>query len=620
VTLIPLGAGLLASIVAISMVAAWVAIGIWLVPGLDDDDDITAPAAILIGSGVTSFVLAVLTAWGMVRSGTAVTAGLAVLILAMRWKRAGRILASALAPLRILGESRVAQVSLACFGAVLWVSAISPPRSADAMRYHLAHIRQIITDGAWQPIADYHYALPFGWTLSFLPFEMIGLPQGSQLLGTALFVILLAGVARVLRRAGASGGAIGASVLLLLHPAVLRAFSEAGADPYALFAVFTIAALLMRLRDANVRDWALLGFASWIGMQSRYQLIAAGIAATVVAVVVVARSENRGRKAVAFIAGAFVAVVLASPFYFVNARFFGNPVWPLLINPTASHAAYADVVALSYTRSLSGSFNAETISYGLRRLVTTPFLIPMPVLVAGIIAAAVVVRQRSVKAVGWFGAVFVLLWLALQPLLYPRFILLMVPVAVLAAGLILSSGNLRADRAQAWFGAFARAGMMVAAIASIAVSTDSIRYVVTGDARTYHRFTWFYPVYQWVNRSTPADARFLVVVSSGHSYYLERPYRRADPWLSGVVDWRATLDSPGLEKVLEEGRYSYVIYEDRDWSGYGGGKEMQRAVRAAIATGELMPIRSFDERLYTSRVGRMFRTARVYVLERRGGL
>ena len=54
-----------------------------------------------------------------------------------------------------------------------WLNAIVPPRDADVMRYHLAHVRQIARDGAWIAVPDFHYAIPFGWTLNFLPYEMM---------------------------------------------------------------------------------------------------------------------------------------------------------------------------------------------------------------------------------------------------------------------------------------------------------------------------------------------------------------------------------------------------------------------------------------------------------------
>ena len=149
-----------------------------------------------------------------------------------------------------------------------------------------------------------------------------------------------------------------------------------------------------------------------------------------------------------------------------------------------------------------------------------------------------------------------------------------------------------------------------------AINRDSLRFALDGDERQYHRYTWFYPAYQWVRQNTPADSRILVVVSSGHSYYLERIHRRGDPWISGVVDWSQVATGNALASLLEHDGYRYVIYEDRDWSLFPGGSEMQRAFREAYKLGQLTPIMSLTDTLFTSRLRRDYRITRVHVLER----
>jgi hypothetical protein len=144
---------------------------------------------------------------------------------------------------------------------------------------------------------------------------------------------------------------------------------------------------------------------------------------------------------------------------------------------------------------------------------------------------------------------------------------------------------------------------------------DYALYDLKGDAKTYHRFTWYYPTYDWVNRSTSTDARFLVVAYSGHSYYLDRSYRRADPWLSGVVDWSRVDSGEALEKLMKDNGYEYLIYDDRDWTGFAGGADMQRAISGAVSHGLLRQVHSERERLYTSRATRAFDETVVFVYQ-----
>ena len=354
-TLVPIGEGLAASVIAAFIFAAWMAIGSLFLSKLDASDEVTAPGAILIGSGITSFLLAIGAAAGFVRGGVLIVAVFSAVVLAIRWRAVIRLTSVILEPYIALAKHAAVLVSSLALGAILWAAAISPPRSADAMRYHLAHIKQIVQDGGWQSIADYHYALPFGWSLSYLPFELTGLPQGSQVLGLMLFVVLISTMVRVFKWAGATRASLMIGLLLMLHPASLRVFTEANADSYALFAILAVSIFILRLSSLNSREAALFGFVSWIGLQSRYQLVAVGGAGLIVFLIAMRRHPARMGALFAYAGGSLMAIVLASPFYIANARWFGNPVWPLMIDPSAPGATYADTVAYTYSDSLSGS-------------------------------------------------------------------------------------------------------------------------------------------------------------------------------------------------------------------------------------------------------------------------
>lgn len=616
-TLVPIGEGLAASVIAAYMFACWMAIGSLFLSRFDPGDEITAPGAILIGSGITSFLLALAAAAGLVGTGVVIVAIVATIVLIRRWLAVVRLTSVILEPFGDLARHAAVLLTAVALGGILWAAAISPPRSADAMRYHLAHIRQILQDGVWERIADYHYALPFGWSLSYLPFELIGLPQGSQILGLMLFAVLTSTIVRVFKWAGATRASLMIGLLLIMHPASLRVFTEANADSYALFAILAISIFLLRLSSLNSREAALLGFVSWIGLQSRYQLVAAGGAALIVFLIAMRRHPARMGALFSYAAGSIAALVLASPFYIANAKWFGNPVWPLMADAAAPSASYANIVAATYSRSLSGAHTIANYVEGISRLFSVAYLFPLAIVIVGVILVAAVRQGREIRALGLFGAIFLLAWVLMQPLLYPRFVLLMLPVAALSAGFLLS--KVLEERERLERAVFVLAGIAAVALVVIAgaVNRDSLRFAFDGNEREYHRHTWFYRLYQWANMNTPVDSRFLVIVSSGHSYYLNRPYRRGDPWISGVVDWPRTSSGRALDSLLEREGYSYVIYENRDWEGYPGGTSTMAAIRDARKLGLLRTARSFDDTLYTSRVRRRYRTTRLVVLERR---
>jgi len=46
--------------------------------------------------------------------------------------------------------------------------------------------------------------------------------------------------------------------------------------------------------------------------------------------------------------------------------------------------------------------------------------------------------------------------------------------------------------------------------------------------------------------------------------YLDRQGRRADPWLSGEVDWPRVASPAALDSLMSRERYAYVIFNDRN--------------------------------------------------------
>jgi len=616
----PLVAGVIATLLAAFALAASVAIGSILLPRpIRDSGEIGLVASLLIGSGLTGFAYAIMTRAGQIDAAILLVAivGLAALVL----KRAtvGDMIAAVASQYSmVFRSSRLLRLVAIPVGALLWLYAIGPPRDGDVMRYHLAHVRQIISDGSWQTIADYHYAFPFGWTLNYLPFERLHLPQAAGLVNVGLWLLVVAGLLRLSRRARSPRIAALFVAAFFVHPFVIRTFATAMADAYAIFVVYAIALMLLELEEARGSRAALFGFVCWIGAQSRYQLIAWGLAVTVIFAFHAVRHSS-WRDLRRFFIGAISAAILAGPFYIANLRGLKNPVWPLLVPEINGTASYADRVAAAYTATMTGSHDPAQLIQRAWELFSTPPLLPLALILVLIALAALVASDVRYRRVAILGTLFLVLWVAMEPRLFPRHVLLLLPLGPLLCVPLLDRFTRwpRAVRVTQQLLAVAIIGMVAV---SAAVSWDYVRYALTGDAARYHRFTWYYPVYEWVNRNTPPDARLLVITYSGHSYYLDRPYRRADPWLSGVVDWSRISSPEDLKSVLRHGGYRYVIYDDRDWRTFYGGELMSLAIKSAVARGILVPVRASREKLYSSRTMRDFSESDVYVFAVKDGV
>ncbi len=592
-------AGLLATLLAALQLAAWLAMGLALLG--EGDTAVELPAALLLGAAICSFLAACFAAAGLLGLAVAVPAALGIGALIAQRRRLGRALQTLGACYRELIGGRLWAILFGAIAFGYWLVALAPPRDADVLRYHLAHVRQIVQDGAWLPIADYHYALPFGWSIGFLPFELLRLPQAAQMLNLGLLIIAVGLLYGLLRDHVQRPIARLLALVFATHTAVLHMATTARADMQLVFVVLALTGLLLRLQRGSLRGAGLLGFVAWVGAQNRYQAVALGLTTLVLLLVLLLRRSVDPRQLAAFAGGGAAAFALSAPFYLFNLAGFGNPFWPLLIGTFNQPPAYADLVAMAYSRSLNGALSPATLGGALLRLLTSPIVFPVPLAALLLLVVALRWRLPPTRALALFTLVFLAVWAVAQPRLYPRFSMMVLVPTLMGWGPVLSSWS-----RERLLNALVRAGLVgliaIFGALNLVYASDYLVYAATGDAARFHEHTWYKRTYDWVNGATPADARALVVVTSAQSYYLERQHRRADPQFSGVIDWTAIHGPADLERAMRAGTYTLLIYEDRDWTRMVGGAAMERAVKAALAEGRLRELAAFEERLSTSRL------------------
>jgi len=596
--LLPIAVGLAATVLATLRLVTWAAVGAWVCR--DEGDAVMVPLGIVVGAAVTGCCYAVCALVGRLDLGLGLDGGIAVVAVLCNHRivrRAIRDLGTQAIDLARTGRwTRIVAIAWVCLA---WLTALAPPRDADVLRYHLAHVRQIILEGQWTKIIDTAYALPFGWSLTYLPFELLHLSVAAHMLNLMVWIVLVLALYRELRERDSAGLRL-LVFALACQPMVFKAVTTAHADAYTMMLVAIVALLIQRGPELTLRRAVLLGFAAWIGAQSRYQALGIGLAATATLVAFVVRGTVRPRALAAAGLGGLAAAVLAAPFYIANFRWFGDPVWPLFVRPVLGSASAVDRVALVLAQRTSAPLALHWLPRGLYRLAIDITVFPTPwIVAAAIVSAWFAPRTRWLAA---FVTCYVVIWALVEPSLFPRFIIFLVPAVPLLAGDALA----RLPAVRPRLHRLVTAGLATLSVASallvLAYSGDAVRYAVSGDREQYERATWFAPVFRWANTSTPRTARFLVVVKTGGTYALDRPYRRADPEGSAEVDWSALPDPQALVGQLQAGGFLYVIYEDRDWSLYPGGADMMRLVHDAVAQGLLVPVETFSLQLVTSRL------------------
>lgn len=609
----PLLLGAAAVVLALTCAAVWVAIGTCLTDDESDPTLLSIVWALVVGCALSSTALAIASAAGFAWQGALVGGTAGAIVLIMRRARTAVLLRNAIKPIATAFRGdRFSQIALIALLTLLFVYAAAPPRDGDVVRYHLAHVRQIASENSWHWVPDVTYALPLAWSLNYLPFELLGLPQGAAMLNALVWVVLLALILEALSSRLPPAKALALSLCFLAHPFIIKTFSAAFADPFAILLTCGVALAITRLDRLTHREIALLGFASWVGIGSRYQMVAVGISATSVVAYSLARRSQLQRMR-PFALGSASAAALASPFYLMNWKGIGNPVWPLFASSIPSANTYAIAVAEHFSARFTHVATAQNFQALVVRLFTERYLFPLPLILILVVVVASIARGGELRKVAAFGAGFLLLWIAMSPGLYPTHILPVLSLIPILAAPFFVGGS---DRKSAWQLFIIRGIATVWVVLSAAFSYDYLRYDITGNAATYHRFTWYYPVYDWMNRHTEPSSRSLVVVYSGLSYYLDRPYRRADPWLSAEVDWSRVKNGADLDAIMSRGKFDYLVYDDLNWSVFPGGESMMRAIHDGVATRSLVPVFHSREKLYSGRVTRSFTERDVYVFKR----
>lgn len=608
--------GFLITLLAILQIFSWIAIGSFFFGFLSIDDKLSRIGfSILVGSAITATLYSVFAVMRLVTLGIFVCMFLSAIALIYYLFINFKKLKVAVRKCKILLKNNL-KISMLALGVLIfyWIIAIMPPRDADVMRYHLAHIRQIIIDGGWEPIFDYCYAFPFGWSFNYLPYEFLGIPQVAHLLNLGLFIITCIILYRLAIRYTSKNVAILSCLFFVSLPFMLKTATTAHADMYIIFVVSCISLAIILTLKMNKNIYILLGFGAWIGIQSRYQAFIVGTAITLYIVVLLLRKQIKIKAILPYSIGSACAIILSSPFYIFNLINFKNPIWPLMIPLFNGLNTYANQVAAKYSSDAMGSFNIKVLMLNIRNLLITLGTFPIPILLVCLIIASIIWKNIRMMELTHFIFLFSLTVFVVQPNLNPRTIfIIIIPIIVVCIPIInkLINYELINKVIVCIFIIF----ILSCIVVNIRYSQDYFKYLFTRNIEEFHQNTWFYDIYKHVNQSTPKNAEFLVIVTSGHSYYLNRSYRRADPWLSGEIDWLTIKNINDFKQILKEDNYKYIIYEDRYWDNYIGGKQMTSIIKEGIKCGVLEIESSFDVKLTTRRIFNQYILSKVLVLK-----
>ncbi|GAI41299.1 unnamed protein product, partial [marine sediment metagenome] len=251
-------------------------------------------------------------------------------------------------------------------------------------------------------------------------------------------------------------------------------------------------------------------------------------AITLYIIILLFRKQIKTEAILPYSIGSACAIILSSPFYMFNLINFKNPIWPLMIPFFNGLNTYANQVAAKYSSNLMGSFNIKIIILNIRSLLISLGTFPIPILLVCLIIASILWKNIRMMELTHFIFLFCLTTFFVQPDLNPRTIfIIIIPIIVAFIPIInkLINHKFLKKITIYLFIIFCLCCILVDA----RYSQEYFQYLINNDIEEFHQNTWFYDVYKYVNQSTPKNAKFLVIVTSGHSYYLNRSYREPIP-------------------------------------------------------------------------------------------
>ena len=515
---------------------------------------------------------------------------------------------------RLSGRQTAVLLAILAVIAFYLLLSLTPPRSADAMRYHLAQLKDIVhTQGVvFRPYV--HYNFPLYFSVLLLPVYQACGGVGIQI-AHCIYLFLALSLTLVIAREYGVRHPVWVLLLLLLVPLSYHEAHEACNDwavvVYVMSALWLVAPIAVRDHDdswSTVLGFLALGFAlgvkyhavlflPWIMMVAWPRLLE------------MLKSRQVGLLCLAL--GGMV--VIAAPWYVRNWWNTGNPCWPLMLKLFPGGQDYLTEVATAYAAEQAGVHSLVNLLGSIKGLLISPYI---PGILWLLAAFALIWRHKHDPLKLRYGLpCFFAVWWVLQPVWYLRFSIFVLPFAVVLSVLVFE--RLRELKSRIYYRACA-AGFVLVLLYGAAIgawySAGYLAFYANRQLADYHRATWFYDEYAWINRCVPEHQRLLVIVSAGQTYYLDRSYLRADPWLSGAVAWPQLQNVQDLERILREQKISHVLYEDRDWHAAPGGSEMMRIIDAAREGNLLVTQWERPVRLYTSRLRGLYEDSRALLL------
>ena len=508
--------------------------------------------------------------------------------------------------------SRVFFIVLIILLAWILLLSYTPPRAADAMRYHLAQLKDIVQNHGFVLRPYCHYNFPLYFSLLFLPIFMLLKGVGIKLAVCVYFLLSLFILLRIAKKIKLKYSRF-LFLSFFLIPIVYHEAHIVTNDWALIF--YSLIGFLFLLKSSETKNIAWIYFAFLalgFAMGIKYQSIILIPWYLIIAYPILKNTKKL--CSIYHLLGSFIIMTLvASPFYIRNFINLGNPVWPLAQNIFARQHDYLYQIVQQFNQGIQGTHSFHGVFVNLKTFLTYP---QIPITIWFLILLGVIFTKRTELKIGLGILLYFIVWWIFQPCLYIRFSLYALPIGLIAA---VSLYEMLINKKQKILLFGYRIIVLITAIYFIAMagwySIFYVKYYFDRNLDSYHKYTWYYDSYKWINAHIPRNSLILCIVSAGQTYYLDRPYLRADPTLSGLIDWNSIENE---EQLLKKLKINYIFYDFAYWSAALGGKNKMELINKLIDLSSTKIIFIKKEDLYSSRIKKQYSTTSTYLLKIEG--
>lgn len=444
----------------------------------------------------------------------------------------------------------------------------APPRSADSMRVWLAKINDIILNGE-KIIRPYaHYNTPDAFTLYHLPIIQIGDGQLFQLSILACFASILILFIKISQTYNTKVFVNICVLIFMFNPLITLGATAIITDmPIILSFAGVIYSMIYYNKGNKSLAIILIFIFLTFGLNIKYNALMIIPAFIYWIFTNIKIKEIKNYQTYVYL---IITISLCNSVYpyLLNYYHIGNPVWPALNNTFPTYIPEFDITAKTFTHNfIQNKRNITDIFYAFYNLITMPYHINPLIIIS------IPLLFQKFKYVSFMPAIIVSSYVFFLWIMMPRFaesekqryIIYLFPI-IIPFGII-GFNNFFSKK----INLFSRRTLQIIIATPLFIyfmfnlyySKDSLLYFIFNDKFKWHKYTWYYEDYDWINKNIVLNDNQQIMVYSYNQQtnYLKKRYINIDPLSGYFKDDKIYNSTSNYINELKKYNIAYVFVD-----------------------------------------------------------